>query len=83
MSEDDGADIHKEGDSGERSRSNSPSRSAFSKAMSLFAYDNGSSMRGTLHKKGRAKNHMVRPWNERFFVLDYTDYTLSYFDLSR
>lgn len=54
----------------------------FRKMLNLTALDDGSSLRGMLFKKGRGRTGFLKPWNERFFILNYTMLTLRYYDIN-
>ena len=57
-------------------------KQAFRKMISLTAFDDGTSLRGMLFKKGRGRSGFLKPWNERFFILNYKLLTLRYYNIS-
>jgi hypothetical protein len=56
-------------------------KESFTRKVSMGAFDDGHSLRGMLLKRGRGRNSFVRPWTERFVVLDYSLLTLRYWDI--
>lgn len=56
-------------------------KQSFTRKVSIGAFDDGHSLRGMLLKRGRGRTTFIRPWTERFVVLDYSLLTLRYWDI--